>query len=85
MSPNEELYRKVMCPYDLDDTSGKFIVRQYDSMDFCWCDLRETDGVDWEAALEAWMKATDNGTKSTTEAHLSYYRIFPAGTRMIFS
>lgn len=84
MTP-EQLYRSVMHPYDLNDTSGKFTVRIYDGMDFCWCDVGEATNVDWEIALKVWMERTKNGTDRTNFSHIDYYRIFPADTRMIYS
>jgi len=79
------LYTKVMGrPRDLnfDDTSARFIVRQWDGMDGCWCDC--TGAVDAKKALEEWIKYTRGGTEKKTFADIDYYRIFPAGTRMIW-
>ncbi len=77
------LYRAKMGGHDLDfeDPQARFMLRQFDGMDGCWCDCNER-GVKAETALRAWAKDTENGTKRTSFNDIDYYRIFPAGTKM---
>lgn len=61
----------------------KFIVRLYDGFDNQWCDV--TGPVSKEEADRIYDKETNNGTKATNFSDIDYYRIFPAGTKMMFS
>ena len=59
-----------------------YIVRQWDGMDGCWTDC--TKDVPRNEALRVWADYTDGGTRRVQAAELSYYRIFPGGTRMLW-
>jgi hypothetical protein len=76
-----DLYCKVMGD-PTDFSTGKFIVRQFDGMDGCWCDLPEATNVTGEVALRAWSAKTERGTKRVRFDEIDYYRIFPSDTRM---
>lgn len=52
-------------------------------MDGVWCDV--ISDVDFEAALRSWCEKTGNGTHHVSFNQIDYYRIFPSGTRMLWS
>ena len=86
ITEKKALYRRVARHYDVDlDRPGAlFTVRQWDGMDGCWCDAPEARGVPVDAALNAWMRYTENGTKKISYQEIDYYAIFPADTRMVW-
>ena len=59
-----------------------FVVRLYDGFDNCWCDV--TEPISKEEADRVWNEKTDNGTKETKFDDIDYFKIFPAGTQMLF-
>lgn len=67
-------------PCQPDSESGLYIVRLFNGMDGCWCDVTGT--VCWEAALQIWNENTEGGTRATSYGDIDYYQIFPADTEM---
>lgn len=59
-----------------------YVVRLWDMFDG-WIDL--TGPITKEEADELWNEKTNNGTKMTCYGDGDYYRIFPAGTKMIMT
>ncbi len=84
--PSAELlaiYCRVM--REVEDVFVKYesyIVRQWDGMDGCWTDC--TSNVSRDEALRYWAEKTDGGTHHIAYAEIDYYRIFPAGARMLW-
>jgi hypothetical protein len=81
------VYRRVAhhdVDLDLDRPGARFTVRQWDGMDGCWCDVEEAKCVSVDAALDAWMRCTKNGTKGVSFSEIDYCAIFPADTRMVW-
>ena len=75
------LYRRVMRePAALSLDRSTYVVRHWDGMDGCWTD--HTGKVSREAALRAWSRCTDGGTRHVSYEEIDYYRIFPGNTRM---
>ena len=69
-------------PEEIHSDCDLFTVRMYDQYDG-WFDVLKD--VTASEARERWMKETANGTRNTLYAHVTYYEIFPAGTRMVFT
>lgn len=86
LAEKKAIYRRVARdPIDLDQSDdARFTVRQWDGMDGCWCDVQEARGVSVDAALDAWMMCTENGTRRVSYAEIDYYGIFPADTKMLW-
>lgn len=78
------LYERVMATShpDLRETGAKFVVRQWDGMDGCWCDC--TGAVGATHALKVWLERTEGGTKRVSFSQIDYYKIFPADTKMLY-
>lgn len=57
-----------------------FIVRQWDGMDGCWTNC--TGEISCAEALRVWATYTADGTRHVAYAEITYYAIFPGGTRM---
>jgi hypothetical protein len=64
------------------DLAKLFVVRNFDTNDG-WLDV--TGPLSKEAAQAEWLKRTDGGTRWTKFEELSYFAIFPADTRMLYS
>lgn len=62
---------------------GMCVVRLWDGMDGCWCDV--TAAVTPEEALRVWNERTERGTKKVSFDEIDYFRIFPATTKMVWS
>ncbi len=79
-----EIYRRVGGGRHLHlDKHTVFIVRQWDGIDGCWTDC--TGDVSREEALRVWAKYTADGTCNVAYAEITYYGIFPGGTRMHYN
>lgn len=63
--------------------AGPFIVRLYDGMDNQWMDVSAEVGK--EEAERIWNEKTKDGTQNTKFDDIDYYKICPAGTKMLFS
>ncbi len=59
-----------------------YVVRNFDINDG-WLDV--TGFLSKEAADAEWLRLTEGGTRWTRFEELSYYAIFPANTRMLYS
>lgn len=64
-------------------TEDMFVVRFYDGFDNEWIDVSEP--VSRAEAERIFLENTDDGRRNTKYADIDYYRIFPAGTRMLYS
>lgn len=61
-----------------------YIVRLYDGFDREWMDVSKPGT--YEEAREVWLQETDGGSENAEyDGIATYYDIFPANTRMIFS
>ena len=60
----------------------RYVVRVWDGMDGCWTDC--TSDVGRDEALRYWAARTDAGMHHASYSEIDYYRIFPAGTHMLF-
>jgi hypothetical protein len=67
----------------LDPTAERFIVRLWDGFDGEWSDVSQP--LSAAAAMVAWAKRTNNGTRATSHREVDYYAIFPSTTTMRFS
>jgi hypothetical protein len=66
------------------DDDGEFVVRVWDGMDGCWCDVSD-EPLTKTAAIQMWMEKTENGTKAISFDDIDYYKIFPYETTMMYS
>lgn len=57
-----------------------YVVRLYDMMDG-WIDV--SGPLTSSAAVELWRQKTDGGTKNVRYEDGDYYKVFPAGTKML--
>ena len=62
--------------------TGRYVVRVWDGMDGCWTNC--TGEVGRDEALRYWASRTDVGTHHASYSEIDYYRIFSAGTHMLF-
>ena len=60
-----------------------FVVRLYDGFDNQWMDV--TKPIPKAEAEKDWNERTKNGTEKTNYGDIDYYKIYPAGTRMLYS
>ena len=63
--------------------SDLYVVRLYDVFDEIWIDVCEPMSKDKAEKLLA--KETNNGKKNVKFDDLTYYKIFPADTKMLYS
>ena len=64
--------------------SDLFVVRVWDGFDEIWLD-ETNEPLSKEKAEELWNKITDHGKKNTRFDDITYYKIFPADSTMLFS
>ena len=67
----------------MSDGEKLYIVRLYDGFDNQWMDVSRP--VPKAEADRILAEKTAGGTKNASYADIDYYRVFPAGTKMLFS
>jgi hypothetical protein len=68
---------------DEEEPEKLYVVRLYDGMDNQWMDI--TKPMTKAEADKVWNERTCNGTQKTSYGDIDYYKIFPAGTKMLYS
>lgn len=73
---------RAPAPTQMNSSSGLYVVRLYDGMDYVWMDVSKA--VPWDEAVRIWNEKTESGMEKTSFDDIDYYKIFPSDTRMLY-